>query len=187
MSKICEVALVKCYAYYSNPFSYFRAVYRRLASCLVLRKREIFKLLLNCLNSPWIYFMINFFHDHRCRRSINTEEKKPTRSNHHHKDTARIHKWRPRNYSFASVLIILTSLTSKQRFFWILFVLTRLVRMISIKHKNNCLAPIYVHDLSRIWRLIPNEWQSVIRFDDGLRLETLACMVICDHSLRFRN
>ena len=48
----------------------------------------------------------------------------------------RIHKWRPRNYSFVFVLIILTSLTLKQNFFWTLFVLTRLVRMISIKTKE---------------------------------------------------
>ena len=44
----------------------------------------------------------------------------------------RIHKWLPRNYSFVFVLIILTSLTLKQKFFWILFVLMRLVSMISI-------------------------------------------------------
>ena len=48
----------------------------------------------------------------------------------------RIHKWLPRNYSFVFVLIILTSLTLTKKFFWILSVLTRLVRMISIKAKQ---------------------------------------------------
>ena len=47
-----------------------------------------------------------------------------------------IHKWRLINYSFVFRLIILTSLTLKQKFFWILFVQTRLVRMISIKTKE---------------------------------------------------
>ena len=37
---------------------------------------------------------------------------------------------------FVFMLIILSSLTLKQNFFWILFVLTRLVRMISIKTKE---------------------------------------------------
>ena len=48
----------------------------------------------------------------------------------------RIHKWRRRNYSFVLRLTILTSLTFKQKFFWILFVVTRLVRIISIKTKE---------------------------------------------------
>ena len=47
-----------------------------------------------------------------------------------------IHKWRPMNYSFVFVVIILTSLTLKQKFFWILLMQTRLVRMISIKTKE---------------------------------------------------
>ena len=47
-----------------------------------------------------------------------------------------IHKWRLINYSFVFMLIILTSLTLKQKFFWILFVQTKLVRMISIKSKE---------------------------------------------------
>ena len=47
-----------------------------------------------------------------------------------------IHKWRRRNYSFVFRLTIPTSLTFKQEFFWILFVLTRLVRMISLKTKE---------------------------------------------------
>ena len=47
-----------------------------------------------------------------------------------------IHKWWPRNDSFVFVLTILTSLTFKQKLFWILYVLTRLVGMISIKTKE---------------------------------------------------
>ena len=47
-----------------------------------------------------------------------------------------IHKWRSRNYSFVIMLIILTGLTLEKRFFLILFVLTRLVRVISIKTKE---------------------------------------------------
>ena len=44
--------------------------------------------------------------------------------------------WRLRNYSFVSLQIILTSLTLKQKFFWILFVQSSLERMISIKTKK---------------------------------------------------
>ena len=47
----------------------------------------------------------------------------------------RTHKWRTRDYSFVFVRIILTSLTLKQEFFWILFLITRPVRMVSIKVK----------------------------------------------------
>ena len=45
----------------------------------------------------------------------------------------RIHKWRPGNYSFVFVLMFLTRLTLKQKSFRILFLRTRLVRLISIK------------------------------------------------------
>ena len=53
------------------------------------------------------------------------------------------------------MLIILTSLTIKQKFFWILFVLTRPGRMISIKSSNNqrlekcvrCVLLLYNWDL----------------------------------------
>ena len=63
----------------------------------------------------------------------------------------RIHKWLPRNYSFVFVLIILTSLTLTKKFFWILSVLTRLVRMISIKAKQKNATSIKDFIAFRIW------------------------------------
>ena len=42
-------------------------------------------------------------------------------------------KWRPINYSFVYVLIRLTSLVLKEHFFFILFMITRLVGLISTK------------------------------------------------------
>ena len=47
----------------------------------------------------------------------------------------RMHKWRPKKYSFVFVLIRPTSLVLKEHFFCILSMLTRLVRLISIKRK----------------------------------------------------
>ena len=44
----------------------------------------------------------------------------------------RMHKWRPKKYSFVYVLIRLTSLALKQHFFCILYMQTRLVSPISI-------------------------------------------------------
>ena len=43
----------------------------------------------------------------------------------------RMHKWRPKMYSFVYVLMRLTSLALKQHFFCILSIQTRLVRLIS--------------------------------------------------------
>ena len=47
-----------------------------------------------------------------------------------------MHKWRPKKFSFVFVLIRPTSLVLKERFFCILSVLTRLVRLNSIKTKE---------------------------------------------------
>ena len=46
---------------------------------------------------------------------------------------------------FVFVLIMLMSLTLKQKFFWILFVLTRLVRMISMKTKEQLLRLPFIN------------------------------------------
>ena len=61
----------------------------------------------------------------------------------------RMHKWRPTKYSFVFVLIRLTSLVLKERFFCILSVPTRLVSLISTKTKEYFLAPIYAFGLCR--------------------------------------
>ena len=61
----------------------------------------------------------------------------------------RMHKWRPKKYSFVFVLIRPTSLVLKQLFFCILSVQTRLVRLISTKTKEYffgrhlCIRSIY--------------------------------------------
>ena len=56
----------------------------------------------------------------------------------------RLHKWRPKKYSFVFVLIRPTSLFLMEHFFCILSVPTRLESLISIKRKESVLAAIYV-------------------------------------------
>ena len=48
----------------------------------------------------------------------------------------RMHKWRPKKYSFVYVRIRLTSLALKQHFFCILYMPTRLVSLISTSTKE---------------------------------------------------
>ena len=59
----------------------------------------------------------------------------------------RMHKWRPKMYSFVYVLMRFTRLTLKQPFFCILSMQTRLARLISTKQKNIFLAAIYAFGL----------------------------------------
>ena len=71
-------------------------------------------------------------------------EKKKDIKNRKKKDIDRMHKWRPKKYSFVFVLIRPTSLFLMEHFFCILSVPTRLESLISIKRKESVLAAIYV-------------------------------------------
>ena len=64
-------------------------------------------------------------------------EKKKDIKNRKRKDIDRMHKWRPKKYSFVFVLIRPTSLVLKELFFCISSVPTRLVRLISTKTKEH--------------------------------------------------
>ena len=55
-----------------------------------------------------------------------------------------------KKYSFVYVLIRLTSLALKQHFFCILYMHTRLVRLISTLKNINFLAAIYAFGISRV-------------------------------------
>ena len=61
----------------------------------------------------------------------------------------RMHKWRPKIYSFVYLLMRLTSLALKRHFCYILFMKTRLVRLISTQTKEYFFWPLFMHSVYR--------------------------------------